>query len=288
MAETRPAPRDRHERHDGRAGDDHGEEMNVTTKHRLTFEIDAAEGSLADYWPERRNLAWRRSHEALSRHAATHRHRHLVSVTLVGGGEDRAGNRRDVVRMAVDVEAENEADATLLVLELLDMARGTKAAEPAHAHDEAALRTRRIPLAGPSIIGPMPEGWPVGRRLTGFSAGLGGTRTSLAGWQANEGSWFVLPLADAAERLVLTREREVAAPDSHQVAIAVERGPATGGHGPEHLRETCPVVRRFEARRDGFVMEAGSEGDLVRYELAVPGDDVGAWFTLCHDATFAA
>lgn len=65
------------------------------------------------------------------------------------------------------------------------------------------------PMRGREVIGPVPDDFPIGRTISGFSThlgsyGIGGA--GYCGWQLDGGSWMILPLGGSSDWIILTRE----------------------------------------------------------------------------------
>lgn len=177
------------------------------------------------------------------------------------------------------------------------------------------------------VIGPMNPEWPIGRRLTDHSTHLGSYGQGgigLAGWQLNAGSWIVLPISGSSSWITLrTIEIKGVDRDPTGPSMRIEIDSRILGAHPDQIVDFPPwehryagsspdiddlpdfkferrIVTAFEARSDGFRMEASNGMDQWIFEM---GDhlprpayagileprlldenvDVGASFVMTHD-----
>ncbi|WP_328281968.1 hypothetical protein [Sphingobium sp.] len=145
-------------------------------------------------------------------------------------------------------------------------------------------------VRGNSVIGPVPDGWPIDRTLNGYSHHLGSYGqggVGLSGWQLNGGSWLVLPLKSSDSWIWLTHEALTPASDYFSLAAHIDHR-IVGVH-PDQLADFPPWEHRyaghhqirdlpdfsserarvahFEASASGFVLEA--ENGLTRWRFAM-------------------
>lgn len=248
---------------------------------------------LSDSWKDRRNLDWHVTQEVVSPRARIHPTRHEVVLAVINAGEV-AGERIESIRMSIDIEAESEADALLKARTLLDLPLA--AISPDVKMQDEPTSSKIVKVESDNVIGPMPMRWPVGRRITGYSGNLGSYGQGgigLCGWQLNNGSWMILPLAHAEKWIWLTMERVDANADRTRLDIVVDRSiisahpsqlneyqPWRHNYGTADDRDNIPdfakdrpVIERFEAQADGFVIETGSSNVTWRFQMSerMPG-----------------
>lgn len=277
---------------------------------------------LHDVWERRREIDWTIVCEQLPKRSVTHPTKHKIVLATVNAGERVDGTRVEIMRMTIDVETVDGENALEKGKRVLDLPI-TASPRPREPRGDGLMGRRNIhPVKGDSVIGPMPMRWPVGRRITGYSSHLGSYGQGgigLSGWQLNGGSWMVLPISNSDSWITLTMEEVEASPDRTRLDILVDQriigvhpgqkaafppwehryaGHETIEDMPDFSIER-PVVTRFNATRDGFVLEAGSQRNW-RFEIAdhlprprwggtgaernhVEGDSIVDAFILAHD-----
>lgn len=282
-------------------------------------ETTARSHVLHDAWQNRRRIAWTVEVDRLSERTVLDRARHQATLAVINTGEVE-GRRTAVLRLSIDIEGRDAEDGVARMRRVLDLPRAPVPGPNRTTDDDLGSFAR---LKGETVIGPMPDKWPVGRRLTGFSTHLGSYGqggVGLCGWQLNNGSWLILPLKDSSGWMWLTCEEVEASSDRMRLEIEIDQRvlgahpsqidgfhPWAHAYGGADDHDDMPdwnaqraVVESFHADDDGFVMQTGGSNVVWRFEMGntmprpplggsgaervlVEGESVEKEFLLTHD-----
>lgn len=231
-------------------------------------------------WAARRELDWTASFvpEAFSLDSPPHLHQAVV--TFSG----------QLVQIVLQVRS-SEADAALAEARtILGLAPLPDAPKLPRVAPGTGFNSRRNihKLRADQVIGPMPLRWPVGKRITSYSHNLGSYGQGgigLSGWQFDEGSWMVLPLAHSDSWIwlsheTITRDLDKIVVSIDQRVIGCHPDQRSEFHPWEHrygtadtiedlpdFKDLRPVITEFRAGGSSFFLEAGSSGDSWRFEM---------------------
>lgn len=278
---------------------------------------------LHDAWERRTNLAWKTSHAERDGEPA-HPTRLDLKVSI-SERRERPGSWS--ARIECSVAASDPEGAILRLMRAIDLPHES----PMHPRKPVETGIMAMPtitrLRGTKTIGPMDPSWPVGKSISDFSEALGSYGQGgigLAGWQLNRGSWIVLPISNSSGWLTLrtiTCGDYVRSATNPSVDIAVDQrivgvhpdqldrfhpwdhhfaGPGPRIDDLPAFRDTHNRIVRFDARPDGFRLEAANGidrwifemgdhlprpvwGGSGRERLLDEGVDVGASFVMTHD-----
>ncbi len=238
------------------------------------------------FWEDRRSIDWRVGQSAAPA-PCEHPTRHKVVLAL---DCPRAPLLRSgTVSLTIDVDAHGDDDPIAKARRLLDLpvdmpARWRK------PQTGIFSRGSFYRLKGACVIGSMPDQWPVGRYLTGYSHNLGSYGqggVGLSGWQLNNGSWMILPLAGSDCWITLTMEEMSWSQDSYSVDIEIDQriigvhpdqraafypwehrygGADTIEDLPDFSIER-PRIIRFEALQTSFALETGDANRIWRFAI---------------------
>lgn len=242
---------------------------------------------LSQSWYERRQIPWVGS-VTLEPHHDQSLTTHDVQLRLDCPRTVRP--RCGTLSLEIHVALRHDEDPLDKARQVLDLpgaaVRHTRRAAPSGMLAQGSFSTVR----GNTVIGPVPEAWPIDRTLTDYSHHLGSYGqggVGLSGWQLNGGSWLVLPLKSSDGWIWLTHEDLTPALDYFSLAARIDHR-IVGVH-PDQLADFPPwehlyaghhqirdlpdfaaeraSVARFEASASGFVLEA--ENGLTRWRFAM-------------------
>lgn len=241
---------------------------------------------LDQFWRDRRTIDWRISQTAAPA-PCEHPTRHKATLRL--NCPRMPLLRTGTITLAIDVDVPSDEDPIEKARRLLDLPIDApmRWRQP-HAGISSRGSFHHIRRAG--LIGPMPDQWPVGRYITGYSHYLGSYGqggVGLSGWQLNNGSWMVLPLGGSDSWITLTMEEMSWARDSYSVDIVIDQRiigahPSQKSIFPPWEHRYCgsdtiedlpdfsvepPRIARFEASQTGFVLETGGANRTWRFAI---------------------
>lgn len=241
---------------------------------------------LDQFWRDRRTIDWRIS-QATAPAPCEHATRHKATLALDCPRTSLL--RTGTVTLAIDVDVPDGEDPVEKARRLLDLPID---APVRWRQPRSGISSRgsfhHIRQAG--LIGPMPDQWPVGRYITGYSHYLGSYGqggVGLSGWQLNNGSWMILPLGGSDSWITLTMEELAWARDSYSVDIVIDQRiigvhPSQKPMFPPWEHRYCgsdtiedlpdfsverPRITRFEAAQTGFVLETGGANRTWRFAI---------------------
>ncbi len=229
-------------------------------------ELRARSALLTHGWYERRTINWRLQSRPID-HNGQSQTRHQVRLDLDCPRIARPKSASFCLHL--NVVTSREDDPCDKARRILDLPGAPRRCGRSVIHPGSLDRGSFARIRSNSVIGPVPDGWPVDRLLTRYahhlgSYGQGGV--GLSGWQLNGGSWLVLPLKYSDSYIWLTFEDPMPAADHFPLrcnsvgfrsrgrqwvaalALRYERPPASTC--PGRLGETAQSPRR-RVRRGG-------------------------------------